>query len=593
MAFSEQVIDQVQQASDIVDVVSSYVPLKRAGRNYKALCPFHHEKTPSFMVNPDKQIFHCFGCGVGGDVFSFVMKHEQMGFPEALRHLADRARICLPEASDTTPEARSLNERLYQIYALASEFYHTRLTNPALGEQARSYLAKRSFDLEAVKTFQLGFAPPEWRALLQMLTKKGFRDEELLRSGLIVRSVQGEAYDLFRNRIIFPIMNAQGKLIAFGGRVLGDETPKYLNSPETSIFKKRKELYALHLAKRFISAPGAIRRVLITEGYLDCIRLYMSGFQNVVASLGTSLTEEHVRNLKRYADEAIVIFDPDPAGEQASLRSLDLFLEEGMAVKVLSLPQGIDPDDFVRARGPEAMKPLIEESQDFFDFKLRVLLARYNRSDSLGLLKVTGEFLDSISKIKNAVLVDRYLKRLSANLGVEETSLRSELKKLKQKQTSLRFTKPAGSQVGQTSDKEGPFENILLSLLLNEPMHLTVFQEMFPHFVFSSEKANKVLHLLGQMAHEEALSRHSASKLLNRVRDPELKNYVSNLLVREWGSARDRDRAFHDCMERLRKGERSEQLKALRHQISQAEKTGDEKLVLQYVREYQGLLGKG
>ena len=593
MAQNDQVVDQVQSLNDIVEVISSYIPLKRAGRNFKANCPFHSEKTPSFMVNPDKQIFHCFGCGVGGDVFSFLMKQEQMTFPEALKRLADRAHVILPEfkRSPNTPE-RSELDRLYQIYAVAAEFFHANLKHPKLGEVGRAYLAKRGFGTSEIETFRIGFALSEWRTLYEHLSKKGFQEQELLRSGLIVRSAQGTTYDIFRNRVMFPILNVQERVIAFGGRVLGDETPKYLNSPETPIFKKRKEMYGLYLAKRAIASED-VRRIMIVEGYLDCIRLYASGFKNAVATLGTSLTNDHVRILKRYADEAIVVFDGDKAGEQASLRGLDIFLEEGMGVKVLCLPKGFDPDDFIHSKGAEAMTELLKQNQDIFDFKLQILLSRYNKSDSLGLLKITSEFLDTFSRIANPVLVDRYLKKLAITLGVEEGSLRSELNKLKSKQQSSfkSFPKEAKA-VAVIAKTDPPAEKLLLSLMLHYPPYIRMFLESFPDYSFLGEKTRELFNVFAQMAREFDESKLSASKLLNRIKIEELKTFASELLMREWTSGEDREQAFQDTIRTLKVQERAGRLRAIRNQISQAEEAGNQDLVLKFMKTYQELLGQ-
>lgn len=591
MAHSDQIIDQVQTLNDIVEVISGYLPLKRAGRNFKANCPFHQEKTPSFMVNPDKQIFHCFGCSVGGDVFSFLMKYEQLTFPEALARLAERVHIELPASKPSVSRDRSLVEQLHQIYTSASEFYHAHLKHPELGKGARAYLAKRGFNEPEINQFALGFSFPAWKTLYEHLAKKGFKDEELFRSGLILRSSQGSPYDLFRNRVMFPILNRQAKVVAMGGRVLGDEIPKYLNSPETPIFRKRKELYGLHLAVRAIATSEEVRRIMVVEGYLDLIRLHANGFQNTVATLGTSLTPEHVQILKRYADEAIVLFDGDKAGEQASLRGLDIFLEEGMSVKVLCFPKGYDPDDFVRSKGAEAMKDLIGESQDVFDFKLQVLLKRYNKSDSLGLLKITSEFLDTFVKIKNPVLVDRYLKRLAVTLGVEEGSLRSELGKLKTRQSVLKGVRSTSkSAAGEVKKTEPPAEKLLLALALHYPAYLRLFLEEFPDYAFAGEKTKELAGLLSRVFQEYDEKEMSTSKLLNRVADPELKSFASELLIMDWNSEGDRDHTFYDLLQTFRTQKRAGQLKTLRHQISQAEESGDQDLVLKYMKVYQGLL---
>ncbi|MBI4357962.1 MAG: DNA primase [Candidatus Omnitrophica bacterium] len=590
---SDQIVDQVQSLNDIVEVISAYVPLRRAGRSFKATCPFHQEKTPSFMVNPDKQIFHCFGCGVGGDVFSFLMKYERMTFPEALKRLAERVHVPVPEFKHSSPEERSQTERLYQVYSAANEFYRRNLKDLELGKPARAYLAKRSFGESEMDIFHLGFAIPEWSHLYEFLSKKGFGEQELLRSGLIVRSAQARTYDLFRGRVMFPIFNSQGKVIAFGGRVFGDETPKYLNSPETPIFRKRKELYALHLAKRAIPTTGEARRILIVEGYLDCIRLHANGFQNAVATLGTSLTPEHVQMLKRYADEATVIFDGDKAGEQASLRGLDLFLEEGMGVRVLCLPKGFDPDDMVRVKGKEAMAELIGQSQDFFDFKLQVLLGRYNKSDSLGLLKITSEFLDTFSKIKSPVLVDRYLRKLAVTLGVQENSLRSELNKLRAKLSGLKSARSEPRPLAAELRKaEPPLEKLLLGLVLHYPPYLRMFQEVFPEYSFSGEKTREIFNLCHQMIQEYGERELSPSKLLNRIKNEESKTFACRLLMIEWSSGTDREQAFQDVLRGLRGQERAGRLKTLRHQIVQAEEAGNQELVLKYMKTYQELLSK-
>lgn len=590
MAYDERIIDQVQSLNDIVEIISSYIPLKRAGRSFKGVCPFHQEKTPSFMVHPEKQIFHCFGCGAGGDVFSFVMKYEQLSFPEALQKLADRVRVTLPVSKQVSPKERSETEELHQIYAAASEFYHANLKHPEVGLVGREYLKKRGFEKEDIDTFMLGFALPEWRKLFEFLSKKGFGEQALLRSGLINRSAQASPYDLFRNRVMFPILNAQGKVIALGGRVMGDDTPKYLNSPESPIFRKRKELYNLHLAKLAVGVAGEIRRIMIVEGYLDVIRLYTSGFKNVVATLGTSLTAEHVRILKRYADEALVVFDGDKAGEAASLRGLDIFLEESMSVKVISLTKGFDPDSLIKTKGPEAMAELIAKSQDVFDFKLEIMLRRYNRSDSLGLLKITSEFLETFSKIKNPVLLDRYLKKLAANLGVQEGSLRSELQKMKTKPGYSEQT-PAKQPV-RTQKKEPSFETNLLSLFVQFPAYVQQFREVFPNYSFSGERTKEAFRILEESLRKQDQRSYSRSFLMNRVSDETLKSFISELLLLTWETEDERDRAFQDCMRKLKEIERDDRLKYLRNEIARAEALGNQEMVVKAVKAYQSFLNQ-
>lgn len=590
MSYSDQIVDQVQSLNDIVEIISSYVPLKRAGRNFKANCPFHQEKTPSFIVNPDKQIFHCFGCGVGGDVFSFLMKHEQMNFPEALKHLADQVHIVLPESKVMPSKEKSQTDRFYQIYAAALEFYHANLKHPERGKTGRAYLQKRNFGEQEIESFQLGLALPEWRTLYEFLSKKGFVDHELIRAGIVQRSSQGKTYDLFRSRVMFPIFNVQGKPIAFGGRVMGDEMPKYLNSPESPIFQKRKEMYALNLAKKAVALSEEIRRILIVEGYLDCIRLHANDFTNAVATLGTSLTSEHVHILKRYADEAIVLFDGDKAGEQASLRGLDIFLEEGMSVKVLCLPNGFDPDDFIQVKGKEAMVDLLQQSQDVFDFKLQVLLKKYNKSDSLGLLKITSEFLETFAKIKSPVLTDRYLKKLAVTLGVEEGSLRTELHKLKSKQSQRQSPVELKSVQKEMKKVDPPTEKLLISLIFHYPPYFQTFKELFPDYLFTGDRTKEIFDLCNNHLLRDESSQMTASQLLNRIQNVPLKNYVSELLLMDWSTGEDRETVFQDLIRKFKIQGRDQRLLALRNQISQAEELGDQDAILRFMKVYQEIL---
>ena len=517
------------------------------------------------------------------------MKHEQMRFPEALKHLADRAHIVLPESKVIPSKEKSQLERFYQIYSVAVEFYHSNLKHPVHGKAARAYLEKRSFGDKEIEAFQLGFALPEWQTLYEFLSKKGFLDQELIHSGIIQRSAQGKTYDLFRNRIMFPILNVQGKSVAFGGRVMGDEMPKYLNSPESPIFQKRKEMYALHLAKKAVALSEEIRRILIVEGYLDCIRLHTNDFSNSVATLGTSLTSEHVHLLKRYADEAIVVFDGDKAGEQASLRSLDIFLEEGMSVKVLCLPKGFDPDDFIRVKGKAAMIELLSQSQDVFDFKLQVLLKKYNKSDSLGLLKITSEFLETFSKIKSPVLVDRYLKKLAVTLGVEEGSLRTELQKLKSKQSVRHSTAESKPSQKEARKIESPAEKLLVSLIFHYPPYFRAFKELFPNYVLTGERAKEIFALCNHFLDDQS-AKITASQLLNRIQNVSLKNYVSELILTEWSTEEDREAAFQDLIKKLRAQERDQRLLSLRNQIAQAEEIGDQDAILKFMKAYQSML---
>ncbi|MDD5225896.1 MAG: DNA primase, partial [Candidatus Omnitrophica bacterium] len=421
--YEDHVVEQVSAANDIVEIISQYIPLKRAGRHLKACCPFHQEKSPSFMVQPEKQMFHCFGCGAGGDVFSFVMRHENMTFPEALKSLAERAHITLPERSSHRDDGGQ-KEKLFEVCQVAADIYHELLLKDA-GASARAYLAQRKISEEIIREFKLGWAPMEWRTLFDRMLLKKYPEALLKQAALIQQSPKGNYYDTFRGRLMFPIQNLQNKVIAFGGRLIADqEGPKYLNSPETPIFFKRRELFGLNLAKKHIDREWP--NLILVEGYMDFLALYQHGFKNAVATLGTALGEDHVRIMRRFVEEVIVVYDGDKAGEAASLRGLEILLEGGMQVKLVNLPKGEDPDDFLNKRGNDAFAALLKNAKDFFDYKLNALLARYSRQDALGVSKICREMFETFLKVKNTVMLSEYFKRLSRALQVDENSLRTE-----------------------------------------------------------------------------------------------------------------------------------------------------------------------
>ena len=585
MRFEDRTIDDVQAANDIVEIISQYVPLKRAGRNFKAACPFHQEKTPSFMVNPEKQIFHCFGCGAGGNVFSFLMRYENTSFPEALRQLAERAHIQLPQASARKGEGPSENERLFEVYRLAAEFYHAHFLDPEKGRGAREYFKKRGFGSELAEEFQIGWAPSDWRGLFEFLSKKGFPESLLLRSALVHRSEQGHYYDVFRGRLLFPIRNLQGKTVAFGGRLIAEsEGPKYLNSPENPIFYKRRELFGLNLAKKFINRE--LPRILVVEGYLDFMRLYEKGFKASAATLGTSLTEDHVQMLKRFADEAIVIYDGDKAGEAASLRGLEVFLEGGMNVKLVRMPEGFDPDDFLLKEGAPAFQKLLDEARDFFDYKLEIMLARFNREDSLGLMRITNEFLETFVKVKNPVLLDRYLRKLAGALGVDENSLRTELLNLKKKtgEREKKLTEKSAAPAGSRIPEE---EVLLLGLMMEDPsLRETAFQELSESF-FREGATRRLFRMLETL--EPSKQGTGCSRVLNRLEDEDFKARLTASSALDW-TAEDRQKAFQDCLAKLKLRQVKKRLDELRRDIAQAERAGDQARAGAIVKEYQTLL---
>lgn len=369
MRYPDEVIQRVKDAADIVAVVGEYVALKKAGASFKGLCPFHQEKTPSFVVSPSRNSFHCFGCGKGGNAITFLMEMERMPFPEALQLLAAKAGIELPRPRE---EARDLErdrerERLFALNEMAGRFFYEQLTTPA-GRKAVEYLKNRRITGETAKRFQIGYAPDAWEALKSAAGRAGFTEKEMVTGGLLaVNEEKGRQYDKFRDRVIFPVKNNFGRIIAFGGRALGDGPgPKYLNSPETPLFKKGENLYLLDAARDAIRREG---RVLVVEGYFDAVTLHQSGFANAVATLGTALTRDHAALLKRYTQEVVLLYDADPAGQDAAVRGFEPLLESGLGVRVLTLPDAKDPDEFLGRHSREELAALVKDAPEFFRWR--------------------------------------------------------------------------------------------------------------------------------------------------------------------------------------------------------------------------------
>jgi len=422
-------VDEVRAAADIVKVVGDYVKLRKAGANYMGLCPFHQEKTPSFAVHPAKQIFHCFGCGVGGDVFKFVMMMDNLTFPEALRRLAEKVGVTLSDTfGDQTYDANArVRTALYKMHEAVAKFFAGQLSGTTEGRLARAYLEDRGLTDEVVGRFRLGYAPADGQALTRQLSGAGYESELLEKSGLVVRDAErNRHYDRFRRRIIFPIANDSGKVVAFAGRALGDEQPKYLNSPETPIYTKGRVLY--HLDR----AAQAIRKLdytILVEGYMDCIAVASSGIENVAACCGTSLTESQIRLLARYSRRVVVNYDPDSAGVAATERSLALLLEEGFEAKVLALPGGLDPDSFVRKQGPAAYRQLLATAPSYIDYLTERAVATHNVNTPEGKVAAANAVMPYLAKVPNPMLRAELASRLAERLRLDERLLREELRR--------------------------------------------------------------------------------------------------------------------------------------------------------------------
>jgi DNA primase len=454
--------DQVRAAADIVRVIGDYVKLRKNGANFVGLCPFHHEKTPSFAVHPTKQIFHCFGCGVGGDVFKFVMLIDGVTFPEALERLAERAGIRLRERPADDAENREGRDRsaLLKIHEIAAKFFESQLGGTTEGRAARAYLLDRGLDDEVIARFRLGFAPSGGQALWRQLKDGGFGAEILEKSGLILRNVEQQRhYDRFRRRVMFPIANESGKVVAFGGRALGDEQPKYLNSPETAIYTKSRLLYNLDRAARAIRETD---EAVLVEGYIDSIAVTSAGVDRVVASCGTSLTESQVRLLARFTHRIIVNYDPDAAGVAATERSLGLLLEEGFEVKVLALPSGLDPDAFVRKQGAAAYRAQLGAAVSYVDYVTDRAITRHDVSRPEGRVAAANSVLPYVAKIPDPLLRSQRAQGLALRLQLDEAVMRDELKRAAvRREAEFR-------PVAESSSKHHGLKQLLRACLENE-----------------------------------------------------------------------------------------------------------------------------
>lgn len=494
MAEAGSFADRVKQQADIVRVIGEYIRLKKSGQNFTGLCPFHSEKTPSFAVHPVKQIYHCFGCGVGGDVFKFIMEVEKLSFPEAVRAVAEKCGIPVPRPRALSPEeklATQQRSQLVELHREAAAFFALELETTAEGRAARAYLEDRGLDGETVKRFGLGYAPSSGDALVRQLKQK-YPDKLLELSGLAVRDQSGRLYDRFRRRIVFPIANESGKVVAFGGRALGDDLPKYLNSPETLIYSKSNVLYHLDRAKEAIRQGDL---AVLVEGYLDTIAVERAGVTNVVASCGTSLTETQVKLLGRFTRRVVVNYDPDTAGQAATERSLAVLLEQGMDVRVLALPPSnnrpADPDTFIREQGAEAYRKLLEEAPAYVDY----LIARARQMDLTtgeGKLRAVNFLMPHVQRIPNRLLRSEWATRIAQQLRVEEPVLREALRRAAAERRSEVKAKP---ELMASAAK--PAERRLIQLLVEaEGFRARLAEELRASELYRGLETQKILAAL-------------------------------------------------------------------------------------------------
>ncbi|NTV29416.1 MAG: DNA primase [Candidatus Omnitrophica bacterium] len=582
----EDIISQIIDKTDIVATIGSYIPLKRVGRSFKALCPFHHEKTPSFIVNPDRQIYRCFGCGEGGNVLGFIMKHERLEFPEAVRMLADKAGIVIPETR-TDPAQDSLRQKIFAVNEAAVEYFQANLMSSSEPEvkAARDYLKSRRINADCARHFKLGYVFDSWDGIIKHLQKKGFDQKVIGSSGLVVAREDGRGfYDRFRGRLIFPIFDHRGRPVAFGARALKkEERAKYINSPETAVYTKGQHLYGFNLSKEAVGSEDA---AVIVEGYLDFIRPFAAGVENVAASLGTALTIDQIRLVRRYTHNVIMLYDMDSAGQTATLRSLDVLLAEEMNVRIATLAEGEDPDSFILKYGVEEFRSCLASARDLFDFEVELLSRQYGESKAESRAKICQEMIPTIDKIPNEVVKENYLTKLAQRFKLPDVVLRQMRQRLQSKQTS-RAVEEVGTAIRREDDIPRD-EGILLRLMLSDRRWLalarkTVGPESFRHPA-TREIVDKLYGLF------DVDLDMSTAVLLEQLEDGRARKLVAATADNNDIVGGDAERVFNDCLARLKRSLIKEKRERLRTEIRRAEKEGSRDKVLDLQKEFNQLI---
>ena len=582
MRFDDNKIEEIKSRVDIVELASEYLTLKKAGRNFIGLCPFHQEKTPSFTVNRDKQIFYCFGCGEGGNVISFLMKIADKTFPEAIKDLAEKTGVVLPPmpSGKEGRQKDSLKESIINLNLRAAQHFNRNLSSPT-GKVAREYLQNRSISEETIKQFRLGFVPDTWRSLTDYIESSGSSLKLAEQAGLVIAGKEGNYYDRFRGRIIFPIENIFGEIVAFGGRVMEKGEPKYLNSPESPVYIKGKNLYGLNKTKEEIRKKGF---ALIVEGYFDLISLWNAGIGNVVATLGTTLTREHLELLRRYTIEVVALFDPDEAGRKALDRSLELFLSMRMRARALVLPDGCDPDDYIKKHGKDKLNELIAHAPAISDYYIdNVLGGGKTFEDKRDMIKTAMEF---INKIGDEIEKNLFIKRIAEKLGINQELLKKELHK---KEVQIK-PKTAGEKQN-INVQINQLEINLIRLLLEYPQKMVQVESerildcfLQPELKALGEKIVEAYKLLGFI---------DISVILSADEDSPLREKIFKLMM----AAPPTDDAileknFTDNIRRIKEKWYKDQHRQLKFKLAQAQESGNEELSNKLLYEKENILTK-
>lgn len=589
-------VEDVRAANDIVDIVSEYVRLKRVGQNFVGLCPFHTEKTPSFNVNREKQWYHCFGCSKGGDVFDFVMSMENIEFVEALKVLAERAGIVLELSSDNELNTKDYEEKekLYMACQVAAQYFGKCLRHRRIGLAASEYLRKRGIDTSLTERFQVGFAPPSWDSLVKYLTRHGVPMDVALRAGLVSQKQDVSGFvDRFRSRIMFPIFDSWGRVVGFGGRVLGDDVPKYLNSPETPLFDKGKLLFGLNFSKDPIRRS---KRAVLVEGYMDVVACFKHGIDIAVASLGTSLTPYQAKLLLRYADEVFIAYDGDAAGTNATLRALDILRNAGGTVRVVAMPDEMDPDDLLSSQGRRAFDALIESAPSLIDYKLGLVLKTADMSSIQGKVNAVSRAVEVLAQVDNAIESEEYIRKWAGKFEVAEDPFRLEITKFRRKspvnEKSDRFEK-SGNNTNvikvvdiQDINIQRKAEIDLIRAIFKEPRYLENVKSKLELEDFTDKSCQRIIGILWET------SDNRETEQIYRAFDAELGDAEKQIL-REIAMTneeiQDAGRTVQDCIDCIRRHKLENKLRLLHKKIDVASEEGKFDVLRQYLKEYQDI----
>ncbi len=545
--YSEEIIDEVRQSNDIVDVISQYMYLKRSGRNYFGLCPFHNEKSPSFSVSPDKQIFHCFGCGVGGNVISFIMKIEGCGFVEAIQILAEKANIQLPTLENNVDNQREeLKAKVYKVNEFTADFYHKNLytSNAKIGQE---YVKKRMLTNDTLENYKIGFSG-KFNELYMALKRNGFGDQEILESGLVNRNDNGQYIDRYRNRLMFPICDVRGRVIAFGGRVLDDSKPKYINSPENVVYSKGRHLFGLNVAKKYDT-----KQLLIVEGYMDVISLHQRGVKNVVGALGTALTQQQGFLLRKNAEQVILSFDSDEAGQTAKIRAIDVLQNMGLDLRVLQMEGAKDPDEYIIKYGNARFKNVVDRAISVLEFKIKILKNKLNLDNINDKIKFLNEIAKLLSNIDNTMEREIYIEKISDTYQISKEAIYAEVNKLSyaknqnekildKKKTVVVHRKQEISQVSQTLQKR---ENMILSILLTGNMDL---YQVIKINVNCDEFKDELNKKIAKKLYEEFEKGNSNINAILDKMDDEEQSHITEIMADDYGID-DMEKAIDDIIQ--------------------------------------------